>query len=152
MPDSFYWHSGLVVYIWPLILFFFAVGGLLRWGQSGVVMRTLVVVSVFLMVGFNELAALLAIMIVAGVIFQGLAYKKQSGSTVRWWLLGAVVAGILILLLSPGNMQRMAFFPEGRDLFGAAYIAFTSLVKLNRVNLISLPMWLVLCFGCFSRC
>ena len=144
MPDSFYWHSGVVVYTWPLIFFFFAAGGLLRWGQSGVVMRVLVVGAVFLMVGFNELAALLAIMIVAGVFFQGLAYKKQSGSTVRWWLLSAVVTGILILLLSPGNVQRMAFFSEGRDLFGAAYIAYTSLVKLNGVNLISLPLWLVL--------
>lgn len=137
--ESFFWFSGVVVYVWPLIIFFFVTGALVRRNPSA---ASLIVVSIalFVMTGFNELAAVLALVVALLPLFSssGRDYrKKHIGGLV------AVAMGMMLLLLSPGNLARMEFFEEGRQLMPALRITLVSWMKLNGIHVQSVPVWLV---------
>lgn len=138
MADSFYWHSGVVVYTWPLILFFFVAGALLR-PLTGIAMKLAVSLAAFLMVGFNEMSALMGLLVAVLYIVPGIKGKKQGQ---HLWLLLAAVTGIAILMLSPGNAKRMELFTEARNIWQAVKISMVSLVKLNGIHLQNMPLWL----------
>lgn len=139
MADGFYWHSGVVVYTWPLILFFFVAGALLR-PNKGIALKIAAGLAAFLLVGFNEVAALLALLL---TILYALSSGKSPKETQRWWLVLAVIVGMVILLLSPGNAKRMDLFTEGGNLWQAVKISMISLIKLNGIQLQSMPLWLL---------
>ena len=137
--DSLYWYSGMVVYTWPLILFFFMAGGLLRESAS-LPLKILLVPTAFLLVGFNEMAAVLTVLLVAA---WWLISGKKKDRWLKISLLVALTAGLLLLLLSPGNAKRMALFANNSNLWDALYISLVSLAKLNAIHLQSITVWLM---------
>ncbi|MFP4065388.1 MAG: DUF6056 family protein [Bacteroidales bacterium] len=138
--DSLYWYSGMVVYTWPLVLFFFLAGGLLKERKSWW-LRVLLLLSAFAMVGFNEMAAIIALLTVAA--FGGMGSKKAD-VLLKISLLMVVTGGLLLLFLSPGNAQRMALFVNNSNLGDALHISLISLVKLNAIHLQSITLWLMM--------
>jgi hypothetical protein len=142
MAEGFFWLSGVMVYVWPLILFFWIMAGWLRVGIRSPAKVVLLSLGLFFLVGFNEMAAVLGLLAgVAGVV---ILRKESSGKMI--WLTPMVMvgAGIALLLLAPGNVQRLSLFPEGRDMATALRIGVVSLAKLNGLNLLNLPLHLVL--------
>ncbi|TVQ06346.1 MAG: hypothetical protein EA361_19870 [Bacteroidetes bacterium] len=137
--DSLYWYSGMVVYTWPLVLFFFLAGGLLK-ERKPWWLKVLLILSAFAMVGFNEMAAIIALLTVAVFALMG---NKKGDVPLKISLLVAVTAGLLLLLLSPGNAQRMALFANNSNLWDALRISLVSLVKLNGIHIQSISLWLL---------
>ena len=137
--DSLYWYSGMVVYTWPLIVFFFLAGGMLR-SSTAMPLKILFFPATFLLVGFNEIAAVTALLLIA-------AWWLMTGQKEQLWLkislLLVVIAGLSLLLFSPGNARRMAHFANNSNFWDALHISLISLGKLNAIHLQSISLWLV---------
>ncbi len=139
IADSFYWFSGMVVYTWPLIFFFAGTGGLLS-EKSFWWVRILSGLSIFVMIGFNEMAAAIAVTLSLVILLEGIRSKKPKR---YMWFHPFVLAGVLILMVSPGNTERLSFFPNGQNILTAIEISFISLLKLNGIILKSITLWMV---------
>ncbi len=139
--DTIYWLSGVIVYTLPLIFFLTLSMLLLKkplTQKAKLLNNSCIAITAFLLAGFNELSMLLAIFL-AGVHF--MKSGKLQGSQ-RWALLTAVVAGSAIFVFSPGNTERLMFFPDSQNIFSMLRIAATSLLKLNGIFLKSIPVLL----------
>jgi hypothetical protein len=132
IADTFYWYSGVVVYTWPLVLFFFMAGAILQYPAS----CWKVLLPAFMITGFNEMAA--ALILGLSVVHVLVGSDKR-----RFYLLGVVSIGVLLLLLSPGNAQRMQLFSLSGTLHEAFRISLVSLLKLNGINLQNISMWMI---------
>jgi hypothetical protein len=139
IAESFFWYSGVVVYIWPWILLL-AVGGLLCIRKVGTGAKALVSVGLFFLIGFNEMAAMLGLLMALMYVAMG---RDEGKYFPRFWILLPVIMGLLLLLLSPGNARRMALFANGGNLYDAITITLVSLSKLNGIHLQCISLWLI---------
>jgi len=139
IAESFYWYSGVVVYIWPWILLF-AVGGVLCFRKVGTGAKAMVAAGLFFLIGFNEMAAMLGLMMALLYVVMG---RVEGRYLSRLLILLPVMVGLLLLLLSPGNARRMALFVNGGNVYDAIWITLASLAKLNGIHLQSISLWLI---------
>lgn len=139
IADSFYWYSGMVVYTWPLIFFFLGSGGMLQ-RKSNAGIKILTGFCIFAMVGFNEMAAGIGVVLLLIIIVEGMRGKNLKRYL---WISPFVITGVLILLISPGNQDRLSLFPAGQNILTAIEISFISLMKLNGIILTNITLWMI---------
>ena len=124
-PDryqSFYWQTGLVTYVAPLVLLtFYAAWLAARWGRT--VDKTWLPLAwaasfgiAFAAGGFSEVSAsaqlvLLAMALVCARLFLPPAYRRTTIIILGSGLAGTIAA-IVVILLAPGNQVRLALMPE----------------------------------------
>lgn len=167
-PDryqSFYWQTGLVTYVAPLVLLtFYAAWLVARWGRTVVEARLPVAeaasfVIAFAAGGFSEVSVsaqlvLLAISLVCARLFLPPAYRRKTIIVLGAGLAGTIAA-IVVILLAPGNQVRLAQMPERSGLtilllstgrFAAAFVA-KSLLRSPGVALLAVMIPFVFALG-----
>jgi hypothetical protein len=101
--ESWYWMTGSVTYLWPIIFlllaFFFASGK-----RRLAVSYSVASVLTFLSVGFNETFGLLVVVVLLG-LFTFFLVQKKINRAILLMLISAVTS-FLIVFLAPGNKFR----------------------------------------------
>jgi len=115
--ESFYWETGMLTYIAPLIIMTAYVGILLRRGASvrsghSVIYIILATSLTFIAGGFSETAAALQLAglflgIVACLIGSANSFKRKVLPLLAAGFAGAILAAF-VLILAPGNEARVA--------------------------------------------
>jgi len=138
VSESLYWYSGVVVYIWPLAGMFFLWGGLLQKGNTLWHKFGWALVA-FWVIGFNEMAAGLVLISVLLAVFNPENRRWKKGN---YSMMAVTVMGLILLVASPGNWQRMEIFDNSANGWDAVLISLISLIKLNGIHLQSITLWL----------
>jgi hypothetical protein len=139
ISESFYWYSGVVVYIWPLAGLFFLWGGMLQ-NNNTLLQKVVWALVAFTVAGFNEMAAALVLITALLSVF---GPGRRCWKKGNYLMLVSAGLGVFFLLASPGNWQRMELFDNSTNMWDALLISMVSLAKLNGIHLQSLSLWLI---------
>ncbi len=138
ISESLYWMSGSLVYSIPLALLFFLQGCILK-QENKIAFKILSLLLVFFIVGFNKITAIITLIIVIVHFITKIRKRLILFDVLLLFFLGV---GFLILIGSPGNYERVVFFPEAFKIKKAVWISFESLAKLNLIHLQNITLWL----------
>lgn len=131
--QSFYWQTGVLTYVAPLILLTFYFGLVVygtrrrREGWAAWALSALSLVVTFVAGGFSEAYVVMqtgGLLLAAAACLKGpwVSFGRAARPLILWGLVGSTLA-LLVVALAPGNDVRQAYFPPP-SLFTAAKLSF----------------------------
>lgn len=154
LPETLYWMSGAITYTLTWGLLFHFVASLIayfskpsKWGMLAVF------VLAWATIGSNELAAFTVVLITMALAMQMVLNKSRYKNIALALALMSLLFA-LIVVLAPGNANRLSFFDNHHNLSFACRQSFTDLFKisilvlkhpallmLNALAFINAPRW-----------
>lgn len=133
IAEAFYWFTSVVYYQLSLSLFLIVFGLVIDFHQQRFCFHSkfhvfLILLLEFIMVGLNETMALISAFLFLA-LFIWLGVRKKQNFT--FWLSLFIVAllGLVIVVFSPGNENRMANYEGNEDLFKAAFMGLLQVIR-----------------------
>lgn len=138
VAETFYWFPGAAETHGAIAFTLLILAALLRTGQMRTGGRIVLTVALALLViitdGMHEMFGMLLCMLLAIGAF--VSYRRKTGTAWLWGVvLVAAVAGILVVVLAPGNAFRLAKWPNRGQVGLTLSLAWEQ-------ALAAIPMWL----------
>lgn len=123
IPSNFFWLSASATYFLPIILSFYV--GRIIFDEfldlkKNKFLNFLFLFAIFIIVGCSEIAMMWINEVLVLSIITYFLFKKNISKILSFGLLISIISS-LIVILSPGNHNRMEYFPEGNNLFNAFF-------------------------------
>lgn len=156
IAEAFYWFTSVVYYQLSLSLFLIVLGLIVDYNQKRYYLHAkfhvlLILIIEFVLVGLNETMALTSFFLFM-FLFVWLGVRKKQNFT--FWLSLFIVAflGLVIVVFSPGNENRMANYVDNEDLFKASFMGFLQVIRFTIQFVLSFSgLFYFLFIACFYK-
>lgn len=126
IAEGIYWYTGAMTYVLACLftMLYISLVGLYQ-QQRFIITKTihwsLLTISLFICLGFNEVNTLL--LIAGHVVAILLSYKEKHLRSILFILTGLTVLFSLVMVLAPGNAQRSSFFSNNHQVTHSLYMS-----------------------------
>lgn len=143
--EAIFWLSGALTYTLPFILFFILLALIFNKSRN-VLTHIAVGILAFLISGSNEIIMLLSFETLTLFIIYNIVNKISCRKTIIAFICS--LAGTIVVLMSPGNIRRMDFFPMhtqfGESLYSSVYSLL--LICFNTLKEPSILLFILIVF------
>lgn len=154
IAEGFYWYTSVVYYQLSLSFFLIFLSLIIYYLRQQVLMnKSLHLVTLFLTefitLGMNETIAITTVF-VSAVLFLSVVLKRKEHALVFGLVLLVSIIGVLLVVLSPGNENRMATYEGSQDLLTSFLMSFLQSVRFIFSFVLSFSgLFFVLFTSCF---